>query len=131
MRCDVCEGTCELSSEAELDDPTIGVELCVATNEVVQVPGRCEGRVEDPRKCSKKKTDDLRKDRAVMAKPREPPKWSSRNAAGSVADAGTEQHGQAEPLSERQADRVRTQVMAELVRDNARQFVIVEVLDRE
>ena len=127
----MCEGACELSSEAELDDPAIGMELCIATDEVVQVPGCCEGRVEHPGKCSKKKTDDFRKQRSVTTAPREPPKRSSRNAVGGVADAGTQQHGQAEPLCERQADRVRTKVMAELVGDDARQFVIVEVLDRE
>lgn len=127
----MCKGTCELSPEAELDDPTIGVELCIATDEVVQVPGRCEGGVEDPRKCSQKKTDDFRKERSVTTEPRKSSEWSSRNAAGGVADAGTQQHGQAEPLCERQADRVRTKVMAELVGNDARQFVIVEVLHRE
>lgn len=130
-RRDTCQRPSELTPETHLDHAPVGVKFGVATNEVVHVASNGEGRTERPRERRKQPADQSRRVGAEPPKVREPTKRSSCGHDGEFSDACAQENGKAEPLRERQTDGVRTDMVAELVRHDARQFVVIEVPDGE
>lgn len=128
---DVGERARQLPAEAELDDALVRVELGVATDEVVQPLCNTECRPEQPRKCGEQTSYGARD---VRNDSRHSFRASHRRiceATQPLADLVEEQHGQAEPLGERECNRVGPEVVAELVCHDSDDLFFVECRDRE
>lgn len=130
-RSNVSECARKLAAEAEFDDAFVRIEFGVTPDEVVQSLGDGERRAEHPRKrgeCRSNGTRDIRN--------------HSRHSFGAahrfICDATQpltnlveQKYGKTEPLGEREGNRVCSEVVTELVCDDANEFFVVELGERE